>query len=251
MRPRAVLAGVAVLVSSVALPQERQGEQTLTAPPPGVDLTGYWRLDPKLSDGPAPKGRAAPKSQQGDRDPRRPPVVQPGPGGIRWDPEEGRTPAGPGVDVMTPGMTGPVGSGDPFARGGSSRSSSSPGRDPSEYVRDLPETLTIAQRASLILIQEDDDEDRTRALRPDGARHRATDGESEHLCRWENGLLYVETWHDDGVRVAEIFELAPDGSLLTVTVEVADMGSTQILERVFRPEEPPGSMTGVAPRLPD
>jgi hypothetical protein len=49
----------------------------------------------------------------------------------------------------------------------------------------------------------------------------------------------VETWHDDGVRVAEIFELAPDGTLLTVTVQVADGGSSTItLERVFRPEEP-------------
>ncbi len=237
MRPRAILVSLAVLAAPVALAQEPEGEPPLTAPPPGVNLTGYWRLDPDLSDGPDPKAREATKGQQGDR-PRRPPVVPPGPGGNPWDRDESQVPTGPGVDIMTPGMTGTPGTGDPFQRKGSSESSSSQARSPSEHVRDLPETLTIAQRPSLILIQENDDEGRTRALRPDGARHRAADGETEHRTRWEKGLLHVETWHDDGVRVAEIFELAPDGTLLTVTVQVAEGGSTTTLERVFRPEEP-------------
>ena len=75
-----------------------------------------------------------------------------------------------------------------------------------------------------------------RALRPDGARVRSTNGESECLTRWEKGLLRVETWHDDGVHVEEIFDLAPDRSLLTVTVLVDDGGSAIALERVFRPD---------------
>jgi hypothetical protein len=238
MRPRAILVSLAVLASPVALAQEPEREQPLTAPLPEVNLTGYWRLDPDLSDGPDPKVRGATQGQQSDPRPRRPPVV-PGPGGIPWDPDGSQAPTGPGVDIMTPGMTGTGETGDPFQRRGSSGSSSSQARAASEHVRDLPETLTIAQRPSLILIQENDDEGRTRALRPDGARHRAADGESEHRTRWEKGLLHVETWHDDGVRVAEIFELAPDGTLLTVTVQVADGGSSTItLERVFRPEEP-------------
>jgi hypothetical protein len=48
----------------------------------------------------------------------------------------------------------------------------------------------------------------------------------------------VETWHDDGVHMEEVFELAPDGTLLTVTVRVSDGGTALSLERVFRPEEP-------------
>jgi hypothetical protein len=202
-----------------------------------VDLTGYWRLDPDLSDGPKPKARGALTSQQGERGPRYPPVVHPGQGGIPWDPDQSRTPTGPGIDITTPGMTGTVGKDDPFQPGGSSGSSSSQARAPSEYVRDLPDTLTIAQRRSLILIQENDDEARTRALRPDGARHRAADGESEHCTRWDERLLRVDTWHDDGIRIAEVFDLAPDGSLLTVTVRVADAGTAITLERVFRPAE--------------
>jgi hypothetical protein len=238
MRSRAILVSVAVLASPAALAQEPEGQQTLTVPPPGVDLTGYWRLDPDLSDDADLKARGGIRGQQGDGAPRRPPVVPPGPGGVPWDREEGRVPTGPGVDIMTPGVTGTDGTGDPFQRRGSSRSSSSQARAASEYVRDLPETLMIAQRPSLILIQEDDDEARTRALRPDGARHRGPDGKSEHRTRWESGVLRVETWHDDGVHVEEIFELAPDGALLTVTVRVTDGGTPLSLERIFRPEEP-------------
>lgn len=239
MRPPAILVSLAVLASPLALAEEAAGEPPLTAPPPGVNLTGYWRLDPDLSDGPDPKVRGASPGQQGDRDRRRPPAVQPGQGGIPWEPDESRKPTGPGVDVMTPGMTGPAETGDPFERKGSSRSSSGQARDLSEYVRDLPETLTIAQRPALILIKEDDDEGRTRALRPDGARHPAPNGKADVRTRWEERLLHVETWHDDGVRVEETFDLAPDGTLLTVTVEVADGGSTLTRERVFRPEAPP------------
>jgi hypothetical protein len=64
----------------------------------------------------------------------------------------------------------------------------------------------------------------------------SSDGRSECRSRWENGLLHVDTWHEDGVHVLEIFELAPDGSLLTVTVRVNDGGSVISLERVFRPD---------------
>jgi hypothetical protein len=138
---------------------------------------------------------------------------------------------------MTPGMTGTDGTGDPFGRGGASRSSRSQARAAFDHVLDLPETLTIAQRPSLILIQENDDEGRTRALRPDGVRHQTPGGQSENRTRWEKGLLHVETWHDDGVHAEEIFELAPDASLLTVTVRVDDGGSDISLERVFRPDD--------------
>jgi hypothetical protein len=236
MRPRTLVVGLAVLVAPAALAQEPEGEQPFAAPPPGVSLTGRWRLDPKLSDEPGNKVREAMKGLQSDQDHRRPPVY-PDPGGITGDRGEGGAPTGPGVDITTPGMTGTPGTGDPFERGGSSRSSRSQSRAAFDYVLDLPETLTIAQRPSLILIQENDDEGRVRALRPDGTRVRSTDGESESRTRWEKGLLRVDTWHDDGVRVEEIFELAPDGSLLTVTVGVNDGGSAISLERVFRPDE--------------
>jgi hypothetical protein len=241
MGPRAILVSLAVLASSTALAQGSKEEPSPTASSPAVDLTGYWRLDPKLSDGPDPRGRGATRAHQSDHGPPRPPVVHPGRGDDPWDRDETRAPTGPGVDIMTPGMGGTGETADPFRRGGSSRSSSSPARPVSAYVRDLPETLAIAQRPSLILIQENDDEARTRALRPDGVRHRGVDGTSEHRTRWDKGLLHVETWHDDGTQVEETFELAPDGALLTVTVEVADGGSSVVLERVFRRSRPEGS----------
>jgi hypothetical protein len=240
MGPRAILV-ILVVLASTALAQGPEGESPPTTSSPGVDLTGYWRLDPDLSDGADPRGRGATRAHQSDHGPPRPPVVHPGRGDTPWDRDETPKPTGPGVDIMTPGVTGTGETDDPFRRGGSSRSSSSPARPVSAYVRDLPETLAIAQRPSLILIQENDDEGRTRALRPDGVRHRGVDGESEHRTRWEKGLLHVETWHDDGVRVEEIFELAPDGALLTVTVTVTDGGGPVVLERVFRRSRPEAS----------
>ena len=236
MRLGGLVVSLAVLAAPGALAQEPEGEQALTAPPTGVSLTGHWRLDPELSDDSGDKVHEAMKGLQSDRRPRRPPVY-PGQGGIPGDRDESEVPTGPGVDIMTPGMTGTGGTDDPFRQGGSSRSSRSQSRGAFEHVLDLPETLTIAQRPSLILIQENDDEGRTRALRPDGARHQSTGGQSENRTRWDKGLLHVETWHDDGVHVEEIFEPSPDGRLLTVTVRVDDGGSAISLERVFRPDE--------------
>lgn len=234
MRPRDLVVGLAILTAPAALAQEPREEQTLTAPPPGVSLSGRWELDPVLSDDPGDKVQEAMKGLQSEGRPRYPPVY-PGQPGIPRDPERRPVPTGPGVDVTTPGMTGTP-TDDPFARGGSSRSSRSQSRAAFDHVLDLPETLTIAQRPSLILIQEDDDEGDIRALTPDGVRRQSTDG-SEDRTRWDKGLLHVETWHDDGVQVEEIFELAPDRSLLTVTVRVDDGGSAISVERVFRPDE--------------
>jgi hypothetical protein len=138
---------------------------------------------------------------------------------------------------MTPGMTGTGATGDPFERTGSSRSSHSQSRAAIDRVLELPQILTIAQRPSLILIEEDDDEGRVRALRPDGKRVRSSVDDSESRTHWAEGLLHVETWHDDGVHVEEIFEVAPDRSLLTVAVLVDDGGSAIALERVFRPDK--------------
>jgi hypothetical protein len=131
-------------------------------------------------------------------------------------------------------MTGAGGSDDPF-RTGSSGSGRSDARAAYEYVLDLPEALTIAQRSSLILIQEDDDESRVRGLHPDGTRRQAPGGQSATEARWEKGRLHVETWRTDGVDVDEVFALAPDGELLTVTVHVTEAGTSMTLERVFVP----------------
>ena len=231
----AVVASLAALATPAAFAQESRGEAPTSAPPPGLSLTGQWKLDPELSDDPGRKVKEAMAgTRTDDVGPVRPPT-SPGRSGPPQDPRDGGAPTGPGVDIMTPGMTGAGGSGDPFGTG-SSRSSRSDPRAAYEYVLDLPKTLTIAQRSSLILIQEDDDEGRVRGLHPDGARHQAPGGQSATRTRWEKGRLHVETWRGDGVDVDEVFELAPDGKLLTVTVHVTEGGTSMTLERVFRPE---------------
>jgi hypothetical protein len=239
MRVPAVAAILAVLAVATALAQEPQGEAPASAPPPGLSLTGRWRLDPARSDDPKRKVRDAMKGiETDDSGPVGPigPPSTPGRGGTPRDPGRGDPPpTGPGVDVMTPGVSGVGGSDDPFHRrpSGSSRSEA---RAAYGVVLDLPEALTIAQRPSLILVQEDDDEGRVRGLHPDGSRRRGPLGATE--ARWEEGgRLRVKTWRDDGVDVDETFELAPDRSRLTVTVRVAQGGVHMTLERVFVPDE--------------
>ena len=48
---RVAAIALALLLTHAAFAQETGGESpgtALTAPPPGVSLTGYWRLDPRL-----------------------------------------------------------------------------------------------------------------------------------------------------------------------------------------------------------
>jgi len=237
MTARALLLGVCVALGPGLLAQEPGSGGGLTAPPAGVSLTGRWKLDPRLSDEGGDEAREATNGLQSEGDRRRKPRPHfPDPGGYPGDPG-GAAPSGPGVDVTTPGLSGPAPGGDPFEPRGSGRSSRSKQRAALDYVHDLPEILTIAQRPELILIEEDDDEGRIRALRPDGIRVRSTDGKSENRARWTKGLLHVETWHDDGVRTEEVFDVAPDRTLLTVTVHVDDGGSVIAVERIFRPDK--------------
>jgi hypothetical protein len=262
MRARDVLVSVAVLACVPALAQEPEAEQPAATPPPGVTLTGRWRLDPDQSDDPGQKVREAREGVRtedtGPRDPTGPGGVgtptgpggvgtprepvgirvprDPGEPGIRRDPAGADPPTGPGVDVMTPGVTGSGVSGDPFGRGSSGSGRSQP-RAAFAYVLDLPETLTIAQRPALILIQENDDEGRVRGLHPDGARHQVTGTRSATRTHWEKGRLHVETWREDGVDVDEVFAIAPDRSRLTVTVTVVEGATSLVLERVFLPDE--------------
>jgi hypothetical protein len=239
MRVFAVVASLAVLAAPAAFAQEAEGETPASGPPPGLSLTGQWTLDPARSDDPKQKVRDAVKGigtdDSGPVGPVRPPTT-PGRGGTPRDPARGEpAPTGPGVDVMTPGVAGVGGSDDPFHRRSSGSGRSEP-RAAYEFVLDLPETVTIAQRPSLILIQEDDDEGRVRGLHPDGSRRRGPLGATE--TRWEEeGRLRVKTWRDDGVDVDETFELAADRSQLTVTVRVAQGGVAMTLERVFVPDE--------------
>jgi hypothetical protein len=233
MRPRATVASLAALALTAAFTLAQTEEAS--GPPPGVSLTGQWELVPGLSDDPGQKVKEAMAgTRTDDTGPVRAPR-SPGQPGMPRDPRDGVPPTGPGVDIMTPGVTGVGGSDDPF-RTGSSGSGRSDPRAAYKFVLDLPETLTIAQRSTLILIQEDDDESRVRGLHPDGTRRQGPGGKSATRARWEKGRLHVETWRGDGVDVDEVFELAPDRSQLTVVVRVMEGGVSMTLERVFVPD---------------
>lgn len=240
MGARAVVATLAASAVLVALGSAAAETEEPGTRPPEVSLTGQWRLDPARSDDPKEKVRDAMKGigtddsgPLGPVDPVGPPT-SPGGSGTPRDHGGAKPPAGPGVDVMTPGVTGVGGSDDPFRR--SSGAGRSAPREAYAFVLDLPEELTIAQRPSLILIQENDDESRVRGLHPDGSRRPGPNGPTE--ARWEeDGRLHVKTWREDGVDVEENFALAPDRSQLTVSVRVVQGGTALALERVFVPDE--------------
>jgi hypothetical protein len=201
----------AVLVCVLTLPPTRA-----EGPLPGVSLTGYWKLDRERSDDPKQKVREAMEGMRTGE-------YTPG----------GESPTGPGVDVMTPGdprtrnPTGPGGGVLPPYGGQPGRRGQSPyggGGDPRAAVLpeiDRPKELLIAQRTSLVLIQEGDDEDSVRGVHTDGQRRPIPGGGGEMSGAWEEGKLVVETWRDDGVRRTETFELSADGRELTVIVSIA------------------------------
>jgi hypothetical protein len=173
------------------------------APPEGVSLTGYWKLDRDRSDDPGQKAREAIEGMR---------TGEPISGG--------ETPAGPGVDVMTPGdprVHDPSGA----PRG---RRPGTIGPDPRSAVFaeiDQPKELTIAQRSTLVLIQEGDDADDVRGIHTDGQPRPIPGGGGVMSGAWEDGHLVVETRRDDGLRRTETFELSADGRELTVTVHLA------------------------------
>jgi hypothetical protein len=216
-----VVTGAAVLAGGLSLgaPPGNGAE----GPPEGVSLTGYWKLDRDRSDDLDEKAREALERMRTDG----------------HDPDAGGTPTGPGIDVTTPGdprtTPAPASPGQP-GQGGRSpygvgqprgRSPYGGGRDPRAAVFpeiDRPKELTIAQRTSLVLIQEGDDEGSVRGVHTDGQRRPMPAGRGDMRGTWEDGQLVVETWRSDGVQTVETYELAEDARELTVTVSVMARG---------------------------
>ena len=193
-------------------------------PPAGGSLTGYWKLDRDRSDDPDEKAREAMEGlRTGD-----------------YDPGSAGAPTGPGIDVIVPGdprtrtPTG-VGSGYPRNPGRSPY-----GSDPRRAVFpeiDQPRELMIAQRTTLVLIQEGDDEGSVRGVHTDGTRRPMPANRSEIRGHWEKGQLVVETWRSNGLQTVETFELSPDPRELTVTVTVMAPGLNPLtVTSIYEPD---------------
>jgi hypothetical protein len=216
MRSR-TLAGAAILTAVVVMappPGHAAG------PPEGVSLTGHWTLDRDRSDDPKVKVREAMEGMRTGE----------------YDPGAGGTPTGPGIDVMTPGdprMTPPpTGGGQPGTPPYGGETGQPGGRGPSPYGRgqdpraavfpkiDQPDELMIAQRPTLVLIQEGSDEGSVRGIHTDGQQRPIPGGRGEVSGAWEDAQLVVETRRDDGVRFTETYELSADGGELRVTVHI-------------------------------
>ncbi|MHC4507269.1 MAG: hypothetical protein ACYTFI_28705 [Planctomycetota bacterium] len=224
-----VAAGITLLVGGLGLtaPPGSGAE----GPPEGVSLTGYWKLDRDRSDDPDDKAREALE-------------------GMRTDGHDpgGETPTGPGIDVTTPGdprttTPAPAGPGQrgPYGRPGErGQYPYGGGRDPRAAVFpeiDRPKELTIAQRTSLVLIQEGDDEGSVRGVHTDGQRRQMPAGRGEIRGAWEDGQLIVETWRSDGVQTVETYELTADPRELKVTLSVMARGMNPLtVESVYVPD---------------
>lgn len=205
-------------------------------PPEGISLTGYWKLDRDRSDDPDEKAREALEGM--------------GTGG--HEPGSEGTPTGPGIDVTTPGdpRTTPAPAGPrPPGEGGrppygvgqpTGRSPYGGGRDPRAAVFpeiDRPRELTIAQRPSLVLIQEGDDEGSVRGVHTDGQRRAMPAGRGEMRGAWEDGQLVVETWRSDGLQTVETYELTLDPRELKVTLSLMARGMNPVtVESVYVPD---------------
>lgn len=195
-------------------------------PPAGGSLTGYWKLDRDRSDDPDQKAREAME-------------------GLRtgaYDPGSAGAPTGPGIDVTTPGdprtrtPTG-VGSGRPRTPGGYPYGGRNDPRRAVFPEVDQPRELQIAQRTTLVLIQEGDDEGSVRGVHTDGTRRPMPANRGEIRGHWEKGQLVVETWRKDGLQVIETFELSSDPRELTVTVTVMAPGLNPLtVTSIYEPD---------------
>ena len=203
MTPRSFVASVGALLWAglVLGPPESRGAQ---GPPAGVSLTGYWKLDKNRSDDPGDKIKEAMA-------------------GLRTVPY-----------MPDPRTQGPYGRrpypNDPYAQ-------PDPRAAALSVLDDRPTELLIAQRTTMVLIQEGDDEGSVRGVHTDGHRRPMPAGRGEIQGRWESGALVVETWRADGLETVETFELSADPREIKVTLSLTIRGLDPItLTSVYEPD---------------
>ena len=102
---------------------------------------------------------------------------------------------------------------------------------------DRPKELTIAQRSTLVLIQEGHDEGSVRGVHTDGHRRAMPAYRGEIQGRWEDGHLVVETWRANGLHTVETFEVQANPRELKVTLSVVVQGLDPIsIESLYVPD---------------
>jgi hypothetical protein len=102
---------------------------------------------------------------------------------------------------------------------------------------EAPAEISITQTPAEIAILEKDG--RLRALHPDGQSRTSEAGGAEVKTHWEGKALVVQTSRGRGT-LFEAYDMAPDKSLLTVTVRVeGGFASGLTLKRVYVPVLPP------------
>jgi len=215
MMLRTVLVPCALTLCSGSVPAAGAafGDETPTATPAAVDLSGRWLYNRELSDDAREKMREGREKGAG-------------PGG-------GRPPMGPGGGG---GMGGPGGGG---MGGGGGRTGRPPGGggddDPREAMRAIlepAEELAITQSGTEIAV--DEKFGRTRRLHPDGRKYKTDNGTSEIKASWKEGKLLVETKRDRGTGVVEVWELVPDGSRIILNVKMqGEFGAGIALKRIY------------------
>lgn len=203
MTPRTLVAASGALLWAglvLGLP-EGLGAQ---GPPEGISLTGYWKLDKNRSDDPDDKIREAMADLR--TVPYQPDPRTQGPYGRRPYPN------------------------DPYAQ-------PDPRAVALSTLDDRPKELLIAQRTTMVLIQEGDDEGSVRGVRTDGQRRPMPAGRGEMQGRWEDGALVVETWRADGLETVETFELSTDPREIKVTFLVTIRGLDPIsIISIYQPD---------------
>lgn len=102
---------------------------------------------------------------------------------------------------------------------------------------EAPPEISITQTPAEIAILEKDG--RLRALHPDGQSRTSEAGGATVKTHWEGKALVVETTRGRGI-LFEAYDMAPDKSLLTVTLRVeGGFVSGLTLKRVYVPVLPP------------
>ena len=178
------------------------------------DLSGRWRLDTAASDKEPPYTPTAVRGPRGSEG-RRGGEGRPSRRGRRRAEGAAATP-GPRIPRTAPAVDD----------------------DPRGARQDKPAAeLTVTQTEPEIVVEEKPGT--TRRFYPNGRTYKADEGQSEVKSQWRDGRLVFEKKGQQGWRLTETWQVAPDRSRLTVEMhlEGGDRPKTNV-KRVYLRVEP-------------
>jgi len=212
------LGGALVIVAGVASAPAPARALGMERPASGrADLSGHWKLNKELSDD----------------EPAYAPAATPGPAA-------GQAAEAEPADRESGGGRGGGGGRGRTGRTGQPGAAGAVDDDPRGARRSqAAEELTVTQTEPEVVVEEKPG--RTRNFYPDGRTYKADEGLADVKAEWREGALVVEKKTQQGWKLTETWQLAPDRNRLRIDLRLEGGNRPKrSLKRVYDRAEPPG-----------